>query len=106
MRRVKTRTLGLMNAYSIRANVRLEAQIKDRDLWAVDLVERSGLSEQLKAGWFWATWPDRVELVFIVSADAGLVQKLAKEVETLVNSAPGVTGQTQLVVEERRGNEA
>ena len=51
-----------MGMFSIRANVTVDAGVKDRDAWAVDLVEGSNLSENLKAGWFWATWPDRVEL--------------------------------------------
>jgi hypothetical protein len=90
-----------MKTYSIRASVRVDAQVQDRDEWAVNLVERSSLSEQLKAGWFWATWPDRVELVFPVRADAGSIQELSKEIELLLNGAAGVAGQVQLVVEER-----
>jgi len=94
-----------MGTFSIRANVTVDPGIEDRDTWAVDLVEGSNLSEDLKAGWFWATWPDRVELVFAVNADPSSVQLLVKEVEALITSAGGVVGKANVVVEEKGRNE-
>ena len=72
------RPLGLMKTYAIRANVRVDSRVKDRDAWAVDLIEGSDLSEELKAGRFWATWPDRVELVFSVRADENSIEEIHK----------------------------
>jgi len=94
-----------MGIFSIRANVTVDGSINDRDAWAVDLVEGSNLSEDLKAGWFWATWPDRVELVFAVNADPNSVQLFAKEGEALITNAAGVVGTANVVVQEKRGNE-
>jgi hypothetical protein len=94
-----------MGTFSIRANVTLDPSIKDRDTWAVDLVEGSNLSEDLKAGWFWATWPDRVELVFAVNGDQASAQMFANEVEALVTNAGGVLGKANVVVKEKGRNE-
>jgi hypothetical protein len=94
-----------MGMFSIRANVTVDPGIKDRDTWAVDLVEGSNLSEDLKAGWFWATWPDRVELVFAVNAHPSSVQLFAKEIEALVTNAGGVVGKATVVVQEKGRNE-
>ena len=95
-----------MKTYAIRANVRVNARVKDRDVWAVNLVEGSRLSEKLKKGWFWATWPDRVELVFSIRADDRSIRKYTSEIERLVKKAPHVAGQPHVAVEERRANEA
>ena len=95
-----------MKIYSIRANVRVDGRVTDRDAWAVDLVEGSSLSEQLKAGWFWATWPDRVEFVFSIRADENSIEQYSSEIEQFLSKAPHIVGRPELSVEERRGNEA
>ena len=95
-----------MKTYSIRANVRVDSRVKDRDAWAVDLIEGSNLSEELKVGWFWATWPDRVELVFSVRTDENSIERLTKEVEVVVAGASNVVSKPQLSVEEKSANEA
>jgi hypothetical protein len=95
-----------MKTYSIRASVRVDSRIKDRDTWAVDLIEGSNLSDELKAGWFWATWPDRVELVFPVRADERSIEQYAKEVALVLAGAANVVSNPQLTVEEKSANEA
>jgi hypothetical protein len=94
-----------MKTYTIRADVRVDEAVTDRDAWAVDLIEAGTLSDQLKAGWFWATWPDRVELVFTVRADDRSIQHYTKEIELLLAHASHVVSQSKLLVEQR-GDEA
>jgi hypothetical protein len=94
-----------MGTFSIRANVTVDPGIKDRDTWAVELVEGSALSDELKAGWFWATWPDRVELIFAVKADPNAVQIFAKEVERLLANAAGLVGKARVEVQDKGSHE-
>lgn len=95
-----------MATHVIRATVRVEQDVSDRDTWAVDLVERSDLSDPLKEGWFWATWPDRVEFTFTVQAERSSIAQYTSEIEKFLLRAPHVMGKPQLTVEERGGNEA
>ena len=91
--------------YVLRANVQVSDQVTDRDAWAVDLVEGSDLPQQLKDGWFWATWPNRVEFVFSWRGDDDSVEKCSREIQVLLSAVPDIAAPPQLVVEVR-GNEA
>ena len=66
-----------MKLFVIRANVHVDDQTSDLDVWSVDLVEGSSLSEPLKNGWFWATWPDRVEFVFSFRGDEEAIERIS-----------------------------
>jgi hypothetical protein len=92
-----------LNVQLIRIAVQTTSDVADRDVWAVGVVEGSGISEQLKADWFWATWPDRVEFVFPVNADAETVQSYAREAERIIASAESVVGVPRLTIEAANG---
>ena len=75
-------------------------EVEDRDVWAVNLIERSALPEQLKVGWFWATWPDRVELIFPVASDESKIQHLTAAVESVMGTARHLVSKPEITVAE------
>jgi len=85
-----------LKPYRISVCARVNDQVEDRDLWAVNLIEGSALSEQLMIDWFWATWPDRVELIFPVVADEVSIHRHVAEVEAVVANAPHLASKPEL----------
>ena len=82
--------LGIMEALLIQTSIVLSDNVHDRDLWAVDLVESSTLPHELKTGWWWATWPGRLELCFQICATKSAVKGYVREIEMLVRSETDV----------------
>lgn len=69
----------------VRAKIQLSENVTDLDLWAVNLIEANSLSQILKNGWWWCTWPNSVvELFFDISADTENAQIYKNEIKELI----------------------
>ena len=97
-----------MKTYLIRAIVRLDVPIHDPYGRAVDHVEASDLSEELKAAWFCAAWadePDRVEFWFPVRANEDSTKRYSREIELFLSHMPHVEEGPKISVEEQPDNQ-
>ncbi len=84
---------------TIVATLRLSEDTEDKDLWAVDLIEGSDISERLKAGWFWASSTDLLYLYFVFGADENEAEGFAAEIKELLEKQSNIVGRPELRVE-------
>ena len=79
----------------VRAKIQLSESVTDLDLWAVDIIEGSTLSEILENGWWWCTWPNHiVELFFDISSDIGNKDKYLSEVKKIIGKGTNIVSET------------
>ena len=88
-----------MNTTLLKAKVSLSQDVKDKDLWAVNLIEGNEVSEELKNGWWWATWREFVVLYFQLRESPSRVDELVREVESLLESASDTQGTSKILIE-------
>lgn len=90
-----------MENYLLSVKVWLKNDEQNKDLWAEKLIEGNEVSEQLKFGWWWATWPDKVELYFMIEANNNELNLYTKEVEDLLSKNEDVKHFSEVTAEIR-----
>ena len=90
-----------MENYLLKVQVWLKNEELDKDVWAVELIEGNEVSEELEFGWWWATWPDKVELYFMIEADNKGLDVYTKEVEELLSNNREVKHFSEVTAESR-----
>ena len=90
-----------MQNYLLSVKVWLKNDEQDKDIWAEKLIEGKQVSEELKFGWWWATWPDKVELYFMIESDNNGLIVYTKEVEDLLSNNKEVKHFSEVTAEFR-----